>query len=184
MSVTMHQAEENWGKPSRGKSFARWPGPSAPVSRRAGSIGPTGRGPDLKIPRVSRVTRRLIENGSVSLALLGVGLVVMFGLLVGSLVLAYTQAQHGVRDAADMAALTAATQAVEGASEEQACAQAEMSAGQNQATVSSCEVVRAGSEIAVKIEADIELHWWIPGLPSHVDALSYASNTSECSVQC
>jgi len=116
------------------------------------------------------------DRGSGTLAVIVITAVVAIGLLVGSMVLAYVLALHKVRDASDMAALTAATQAVEGADEDQACSEAGRIASDNGAVLASCEIQQAGAEVAASAETTISLHWNFPGFPDHVSSTSYAGN--------
>jgi len=116
------------------------------------------------------------DQGSGTLAVIVVTMVVAVGLLIGSMVLSYVLALHKVRDASDMAALTAATQAVAGAGESWSCDEAGRIATDNGATLTSCEVQQAGPEVAACVETTIQLRWSIPGLPDHVSSTSYAGN--------
>jgi len=118
----------------------------------------------------------LSDRGSGTLAVVVITAVVAIGLLIGSMVLAYVLALHKVRDASDMAALTAATQAVGGASEEQACGEAGRIASDNGAVLASCEIQQAGAEVAASAETTIRLTWNLPGFPDHVSSTSYAGN--------
>jgi len=116
------------------------------------------------------------DCGSGTLAVIVITLVVAVGLLIGSMVLAYVLALHEVRDASDMAALTAATHAVQGSGEDQACDQARRIASDNGAQLTSCEIQQAGAEVAASVETTIALTWNFPGLPDHVSSISYAGN--------
>ena len=119
---------------------------------------------------------RHADRGSGTLAVVVITLVVAVGLLIGSMVLAYVLALHKVRDASDLAALTAATQALQGVGEDQACGQAGRIASDNGATLTSCEIQQAGAEVAASVETAIPLKWSFPGLPDHVSSISYAGN--------
>lgn len=119
---------------------------------------------------------RRSEQGSGTMTVIIVGLVVAVGLLVSTAVLAYVSALHDVRAASDMAALTAATQAAQWANDDEACGEAERVASDNGAELTSCEIVRAGSEVAASVETAIPLRWSFPGLPDHVSSVSYAGN--------
>ena len=121
-------------------------------------------------------TVRESDRGSGTLAMIVITLVVAVGLLIGSMVLAYVLALHKVRGASDMAALTAATHAVQGSGEDQACDQARRIASDNGAQLTSCEVQQAGAEVAASVETTIALTWSFPGLPDHVSSISYAGN--------
>jgi len=119
---------------------------------------------------------RQSDKGSGTMGVIVITMVLAVGLLIGSMVLAYVLALHRVRDASDLAALTAATQAAQGVGEDQACSEAERIAGDNGATLTSCEVQQAGAEVAASVETTIRLKWSLPGLPDHVSSISYAGN--------
>jgi len=119
---------------------------------------------------------RKTDQGSGTMAVIVITMVLAVGLLIGSMVLAYVLALHRVRAASDMAALTAATQAVQGAAEDEACGQAGHIASDNGAALTSCEIQQAGAEVAASVETAIPLKWSFPGLPDHVSSISYAGN--------
>ncbi|MCL2735208.1 MAG: hypothetical protein FWD75_01080 [Propionibacteriaceae bacterium] len=98
------------------------------------------------------------------------------GLLIGWMVLGYIMAVHTVHAASDLAALTAASHAAQGASDDEACAMAERVAGDNGAHADSCEIVRAGTEVAAEVEVSASLRWSMPGLPRQVSSTSFAGN--------
>jgi len=125
---------------------------------------------------VARKGRHRSSQGSVTMAVVVVTMVVAVAVLVGSMVLAYVLALHRVRAASDMAALTAATQAVQGAGESGACDEARRIASDNGAELTSCEVQQAGAEVAAGVETQIKLTWRMPGLPDTVSSISYAGN--------
>jgi len=119
------------------------------------------------------------DQGSGSLAVIVVSLVLAVGLLIGSLVLAYVLALHKVRTATDLAALTAATQASQSATEAQSCQAADRIARDNGVQMTSCEVVRAGLEVAASVQTTIPLTWHFPALPDHISSTSYAGNPAD-----
>lgn len=116
------------------------------------------------------------QVGSMSMATVVVSLAVAVALLVASMVVGYVMATHRSRAAADLAALSAATWATQVMDEGQPCQQAGHVATDNGAELVDCEIVRAGDEVAVKVEVSLRLRWAVPGLPDHVGSVSYAGN--------
>lgn len=117
------------------------------------------------------------QAGNSTLAVILIAVLVAIALLIASVVFGYVQALHRVRAASDMAALTAATQASQLRDDDEACAGAARAAEDNGAQMSSCEIVRAGVEVAASVEVLIPLQWSFPGLPESVSSTSYAGNS-------
>jgi secretion/DNA translocation related TadE-like protein len=107
------------------------------------------------------------------------GIVLALAVLIGSLVMSHVAASRQSRSAADLAALAAAGEAIQSPSDTQACAVAGAVASQNSGRAVSCDIVRAGDEVAVKVEVEVEVGWTMPGLPSTVSAAAYAGNPSQ-----
>ena len=118
------------------------------------------------------------QSGSMSMTTVVFSLVAVVALLVGSAVVGYVMVTHRARAAADLAALAAATWATRVLDDGQACQQAGQTAMDNGAELVSCEIVRAGDEVAAKVEARVLLRWTAPGLPDQVGSVSYAGNPS------
>ncbi len=116
------------------------------------------------------------DAGHMTLAVIVIGLLLVVGIGVGSLIMSAVFAERGARSAADLSALAAATEATETLGDDGPCAVAGQVAADNGARVVACEIVRAGSEVAVKIEVAATPHWTMPGLPQTVAAVSYAGN--------
>jgi len=110
------------------------------------------------------------------MALLVGGFALVIGMLIASLVVSYVMALHQAREAADLAAVTAAGQAAQSVTDDRACAMAASVTQDNRAEMTSCEIVRAGSDLAVEVTVTVNLHWTIPGLPGTVSSVSYAGN--------
>ncbi|MCL2482222.1 MAG: hypothetical protein FWF43_02160 [Propionibacteriaceae bacterium] len=110
------------------------------------------------------------------MSLLVGGFALVIGMLIASLVVSYVMAFHQAREAADLAAVTAAGQAAQSATDGRACAMAASISRDNRAEMTSCEIVRVGSDVAAEVEVTVGLHWTVPGLPGAVTSVSYAGN--------
>jgi secretion/DNA translocation related TadE-like protein len=114
------------------------------------------------------------ERGSASVlvaGLLGV-LVVLTG--VALLVAGYETAQHRVRAAADLAAVSAAAAFAQG---RDACHQARRTAGDNGATVLSCSTVGDPVEYVVSVRVALPVRSRVRGLPARVVGEAHAGST-------
>jgi len=114
------------------------------------------------------------ERGSASVlvaGLLGV-LVLLTG--VALLIAGYETAQHRVRAAADLAAVSGAAAFAQG---RDACRQARRTAGDNGATVLSCSTVGDPVEYVVSVRVEIGVRSRIKGLPARVVSEAHAGST-------
>jgi len=118
------------------------------------------------------------QAGNISMATVVFTLAATVALLIGSMVVSYVMATHRARAAADLTALTAATSATRMLDEGQSCQEASRIAQDNGAQLTGCEIVRAGDEVAAKVEVSVGLHWTLPGLPDQVSSVSFAGNPS------
>ncbi|MDR0284899.1 MAG: hypothetical protein LBI33_08430 [Propionibacteriaceae bacterium] len=116
------------------------------------------------------------ESGSSTLAVIVVSAASIVVLLVGTVALRSVLAAHEAREAADLAALSAATQATRVLNDDEPCAAARQVATTNGAELTGCEIVRAGAEVAVRVEVTVALRLGGLGLPGTVSAVSYAGN--------
>ena len=116
------------------------------------------------------------DTGSITLTTVVIGLLAAIGLFIGSVVVSYVMTTHQARSIADLASISTATVAARLLGDEPACEAGTKTAQQMQADVTVCEVVRAGGEVAVKIEVTLGLRWAIPGVVDQVSAVSYAGN--------
>jgi secretion/DNA translocation related TadE-like protein len=122
------------------------------------------------------MTPRRAERGNATLALAVGAVVLLMGLMAGALGISHTMATHQARAGADLAAVSAATSALDQVDDTAVCATARSVAEQNQARLTHCEVARAPDEVAVAIEVEVGLAWDLPGFPDHVAAIAYAGN--------
>ena len=114
------------------------------------------------------------DRGSASVLVAGVlGVVVV---LTGAalLVAGYEVAQHRVRGAADLAAVSAAAAYAEG---RDACDEAERNARDNGSTVVSCATVGDLVGYVVSVRVAIAVRHRVPGLPTRVVAEAHAGST-------
>ena len=114
--------------------------------------------------------------GSGTLSTIMITVVIAVGLLIAGVVLSYMSAVHRSHAASDLAALTAATHARTSFDDHTCCVLASEIATVNGAGLVSCEVVRAGDEVAAAVSVVVEVPWKIPGLPSKLSSTSYAGN--------
>ncbi|MDR0989743.1 MAG: flp pilus-assembly TadE/G-like family protein [Propionibacteriaceae bacterium] len=123
---------------------------------------------------------RRSETGAGSLMMVGVilGLVtVLWALLTAT---SFLTAQHRVRAAADMTALTGAQAALDfGANEtvtSQACEAARSVAASHQATLDDCQVIAFAGFVAVETRVSVAAPFSLPGLPERLEATAWAGN--------
>lgn len=103
--------------------------------------------------------------------LMGV-VVVLVG--VALLVAGYELAQHRVRAAADLAAVSAATAFGQG---RDACGQARRTAADNGATVLRCRTAGDPVEYVVSVRVALPVRSRVPGLPDRVVGEAHAGST-------
>ena len=114
------------------------------------------------------------QRGSASVLVAGVMGVVVLLTVVALLVAGYEVAQHRVRGAADLAAVSGAAAYAEG---RDACEQAVRSAADNGATVLSCATVGDLLAYVVSVRVASPVRHRIPGLPTRVVAEAHAGST-------
>ncbi len=134
----------------------------------------------IRRPLRRRITNRSgAEQGSTSLSALVFGLGLALALVMGAALLTHVMAAHQARSGADLAALAAAVEAAAGRDDSQACHQAGLIAEANGGWVTGCEVVQAGTEVAVRVETATPLAWSWPGGPVTVAAVAHAGNPAD-----
>ena len=113
------------------------------------------------------------QRGSASVLVAGLLGVVVVLMGVALLVAGYEVAQHRVRGAADLAAVSAATAYAEG---RDACDQAERTAADNGSTVRRCGTVGDLVSYVVSVRVAIPVPHRMPGLPRRVEAEAHAGS--------
>jgi len=129
------------------------------------------------VNRVADGGRHATDRGSASLAVVAVGLTLVVLAFVGSMVVRYVSVVHQARAAADLAAVTAATQAASFMDDDSACAAAGVIAGRNGAVMTSCQIVRAGNQVGAEVEVGVATGWTVPVLPQKVSTRACAANS-------
>nr|WP_294691788.1 Rv3654c family TadE-like protein [uncultured Friedmanniella sp.] len=114
------------------------------------------------------------ERGSVSVLLAGVLGVVVVLTGMALLVAGYEVAQHRVRGAADLVAVSAATAYAQG---RDPCDQAERTAADNGSTVLSCSTVGDLVAYVVSVRVAFPVRHRVSGLPTRVVAEAHAGST-------
>ncbi|MDR0489533.1 MAG: flp pilus-assembly TadE/G-like family protein [Propionibacteriaceae bacterium] len=114
--------------------------------------------------------------GSGTLSTIITSIVIAVALLIVGGILSYVLALHKSHSASDLAALTAATHARASLDDRTCCSLASDIATANGAKLTSCEVVRAASEVAASVTVIVEVPWKIPGLSKELPSTSYAGN--------
>ena len=117
------------------------------------------------------------DSGNATLAVVAVGLALVVAVFVGSVIIRYVAVLHQARAAADLVAVTAATQAAAFMDDDSSCAAAGDIAGRNGAVMNSCQIVRAGPQVAVQVEVQVATGWTVPVLPAEVVATACAANS-------
>ncbi|MCL2783884.1 MAG: flp pilus-assembly TadE/G-like family protein [Propionibacteriaceae bacterium] len=118
------------------------------------------------------------DNGvGTPLAVLGILALAIAIFIIGA-ILVHVVAIHKAQSISDLAALAAATAATASYDDHQACTKASEVAQANGARLTSCEIQRAGVEVAAAVEVMILVTWKIPGLPQEANSTSYAGNPS------
>jgi len=115
-------------------------------------------------------------RGSITIDVIAITLVVGVVMVIGSVILSQLLALHRAHTASDLAALAAATQAADSHNDQLACTVAGEVAASNGGVLTSCEVVRAGVEVAVSVEVEIVVGWKAPGQSGILTSVSYAGN--------
>ena len=113
------------------------------------------------------------ERGGGSMLMLGVCVVViMFG-YVAMIICGYAIAAHRAPAAADLAALSGATVAIQGGNP---CDAASSNARAHLAEITSCERVGDQIDFVVSVTASVATATRVPGLPDRVTAVAHAGS--------
>lgn len=126
----------------------------------------------MSMSRAQRPGRR-DERGSGSVLMIGLCLVVMMLGYAAMIVCGYLIAGHRVRAAADLAALSAATEASLGGDP---CSAAAVNAAAHRARIISCERVGDQIDFVVTVTAEVAVSVRTPGLPRRVGAVAHAGS--------
>jgi secretion/DNA translocation related TadE-like protein len=94
--------------------------------------------------------------------------------LVSCVVVMCISTYHQAQTSSDLAALAAASEAMESMDDTHCCSSARLVAEANGATLTNCEVVRAGAEVASHVEVSVDPPWNVPGFPTKMTSTSYA----------
>ncbi|SDR73676.1 helicase/secretion neighborhood TadE-like protein [Friedmanniella luteola] len=113
------------------------------------------------------------QRGSASILVAGVLGVVVVLVGVALLVAGYAMAQHRVRAAADLAAVSGAAAFAGG---RDACAQARRTAGANGASLLTCSTVGDPVEYVVSVRVALGVGTRVPGLPTRVVSEAHAGS--------
>ncbi len=114
------------------------------------------------------------DRGSASVLVAGLMGVVVLLVGVALLVAGYEVAQHRVRAAADLAAVSGAAAFARG---QDACAQARRTADDNGATVLGCSTVGDPVEYVVSVRVALPVRSRVSGLPTRVVGEAHAGST-------
>jgi hypothetical protein len=130
-----------------------------------------------KLTGVSLNQRRR-QDGGLSAAAIALTVGLMAVVLIGSWVLAMVNAQQQARAGADLVAITTAEQALTVQDDQIVCQQAEVAAQAASVTLEDCQVIRAGSELAVSVEVQAPIAWVPPGWSDSAKEQAIAGNLS------
>ena len=132
--------------------------------------GTTNVAPDPALPGRGRGRD---QRGGGSILMIAVCLVVMLLGYAAMIICGYLIAAHRARAAADLAALSAATQASQGGDP---CAAARRNARAHLARITGCERVGDQIDFVVTVTAAVTTTLSVPGLPRQVAATAHAGS--------